>query len=268
MMLVLILMVAFCAAMLTFISGFGLGTILMPAFALFFPVEIAIAMTAVVHLANNLFKAALIGRAINYPVFLYFGIPAILTAFAGATLLKSMAGQPVLYSYEWGGHLRQITLLNLLIALLLVLFAVWELTGKLKKIRISHSLLPLGGMVSGFFGGLSGHQGALRSLFLLRAGLEKEGYIATGIAVAIVVDLTRLTVYGSFFLGPKLEQLKIGFEGSSMDPVLLLILAMAAAFLGSFLGKKVLKKITYGAVQVTVGILIILLAVLLGAGLV
>jgi hypothetical protein len=34
---------------LTLFSGFGLGTILMPAFALFFPLTVAIAATAVVH---------------------------------------------------------------------------------------------------------------------------------------------------------------------------------------------------------------------------
>ena len=31
---------------LTLFSGFGLGTLLMPAFAIFFPVEVAIAATA------------------------------------------------------------------------------------------------------------------------------------------------------------------------------------------------------------------------------
>ncbi len=40
---------------LTLFSGFGLGTLLMPAFALFFPVEVAVEATAVVHLANNIF---------------------------------------------------------------------------------------------------------------------------------------------------------------------------------------------------------------------
>ena len=34
----------------------------MPAFALFFPVPIAIAATALIHLANNLFKVYLVGR--------------------------------------------------------------------------------------------------------------------------------------------------------------------------------------------------------------
>jgi uncharacterized protein len=53
---------AFFTAGLTFFSGFGLGTLLLPVFALFFPLETAIGLTALVHLANNLFKLALVGK--------------------------------------------------------------------------------------------------------------------------------------------------------------------------------------------------------------
>ncbi len=54
---------AFGVSLLTLFSGFGLGTLLMPVFALFFPVEVAVASTAVVHAANNLFKVGLLGRS-------------------------------------------------------------------------------------------------------------------------------------------------------------------------------------------------------------
>ena len=37
---------AFGASALTLFSGFGLGTLLLPAFALFFPADLAVAMTA------------------------------------------------------------------------------------------------------------------------------------------------------------------------------------------------------------------------------
>ena len=48
--------VAFIISGLTLFSGFGLGTVLMPVFAIFFPVYIAISLTAIVHLFNNMFK--------------------------------------------------------------------------------------------------------------------------------------------------------------------------------------------------------------------
>ena len=53
---------SFAVAALTLLAGFGLGTLLLPAFAIFFPAEIAVAMVAVVHALNNLFKLALLGR--------------------------------------------------------------------------------------------------------------------------------------------------------------------------------------------------------------
>ena len=75
---------AFATAILTFFSGFGLGTILTPVFAIFFPIDIAIALTGVVHFANNLFKIALVGKHINKAVLLRFGLPAFIASFAGA----------------------------------------------------------------------------------------------------------------------------------------------------------------------------------------
>ena len=53
---IVLYLAALAVSGLTLFSGFGLGTLLMPVFAIFFPIEIAVAMTAVVHLANNLFK--------------------------------------------------------------------------------------------------------------------------------------------------------------------------------------------------------------------
>src|SRR5438067_12957709 len=61
---------------LTLFSGFGLGTLLMPAFALFLPVPVAVVATAVVHLANNLFKLVLVGWKAGWTVVLRFALPA------------------------------------------------------------------------------------------------------------------------------------------------------------------------------------------------
>ncbi len=75
---------ALLIALLTLFSGFGLGTLLMPVFAIFFPVEVAVAATAVVHLANNVFKLVLMGRHANWGIVARFAIPAAVAAFGGA----------------------------------------------------------------------------------------------------------------------------------------------------------------------------------------
>jgi len=257
----MIIPVAFGAALLTFFSGFGLGTILMPVFAIFFPVEIAIALTAIVHLLNNLFKATLIWKEINWKVVLWFALPAAAAAFGGALLLDRLAGQTDILTYEIGERTMKITVLKLVIAFLLVIFAVMEIHKRLEQIRLNRKFLPLGGLLSGFFGGLSGHQGALRSMFLLRAGLDKEGFIATGIMAAIVIDISRLSVYGTSFFAKH-------FRTLGDDSAMLLAAASLAAFAGSWFGRRVLRKITFRGVQLTVGILILLLALLMGAGII
>ena len=58
--LLVVSLTALLASGLTLYSGFGLGTLLMPAFALFVPVELAVAATALVHGANSLLKGVLL----------------------------------------------------------------------------------------------------------------------------------------------------------------------------------------------------------------
>ncbi len=88
---------------LTFFSGFGLGTILLPVFSLFFPIELAIALTAIVHLLNNLFKLALVGQHAHGKTVLRFGIPSLFAAFAGAAVLGMLAGHEHSITYMAGG---------------------------------------------------------------------------------------------------------------------------------------------------------------------
>ena len=85
--IIIISIVAFLTAILTFFSGFGLGTLLTPVFMLFFPIDIAIGLCGIVHFANNLFKFFLVGKHANKEVLLKFGIPAIFAAMLGSWLL-------------------------------------------------------------------------------------------------------------------------------------------------------------------------------------
>src|ERR671910_244892 len=94
---------AFVVAILTFFSGFGLGTILTPVFMIFFPVDLAIALTGVVHFFNNIFKLILTGKKADKSILLRFGIPSVVAAFAGAWLLLRITDLPPLFSYEING---------------------------------------------------------------------------------------------------------------------------------------------------------------------
>ena len=154
--LIVTTLVAFLTAILTFFSGFGLGTILMPVFAIFFPVEIAIALTGVVHFSNNLFKMTLVGKRADREVLIKFGIPAVLASFAGAWLLLRITRMPSLHEYQLGDHNFEITPVKLIIAVLLITFSLLEVLPSVKNIQFNRNKLALGGFLSGFFGGLTG----------------------------------------------------------------------------------------------------------------
>lgn len=258
---IIITLTALAAAALTLCSGFGLGTLLMPVFAVFFPLPVAVAATGGVHLANNLFKLALVGKATDWRVAWRFGLPAALAALAGAALLHAAVVVPVLVEYRLGERICQITVLKLAMAAVIISFAIYELHPRWSMVAFDAKWLPWGGVLAGFFGGLSGHQGALRTAFLLRAGLSKEAFIATGVVGAVIVDTVRLGVYGAGFYGGLFVLL-------DEHAWILVGAASGAAFLGSFLGAKLVVKVTLRKVQVTVTVLLGLLAAAMAAGLV
>ncbi|MGQ0800730.1 MAG: TSUP family transporter [Pseudomarimonas sp.] len=251
----LICSVALLASGLTFFSGFGLGTLLLPAFALFFPLEHAIAMTAVVHLLNGVFKFGLLRHEVDWPVVWRFALPAMLAALAGAWLLARLGSLPVLLRYQLIDHDLAITPIKLVIGLTLLVFALIELAPTTKNVAFAPKWLPLGGAISGFFGGLAGMQGALRSAFLLRLGLRKEAFIACGVACALLIDVARIAVYGQ---SPKTLDASLDY--------CLLVAAVLAAFLGAWLGNRMLKKVTLPTLQQLVAIALVVVAMLLIAG--
>ena len=248
-------LVALLASGLTLFSGFGLGTLLLPAFAFFFPLPVAVAATAIVHLANNLYKLALLARYAAWPIVVQFVFPAALAAAGGAYLLGRMANLPVLGTYEFAGRTAEVTLVKLTIGMLIAGFALLELLPAGNKLSLKRRHIPAGAFLSGLFGGLSGHQGALRSAVLIHFDLSKEAFIATGVVCAVVVDLARLIVYGGTMLWP------------SAVPPGLVTWACAAALVGAFAGTRLLTRIPMTTVRRLVGSMLLLVAFLLTTGL-
>lgn len=247
--------VALLASALTFFSGFGLGTLLLPAFALFFPVEQAVMLTAVVHLLNGLFKLVLVGRHAVPRIVLAFGLPAVAASWAGAFLLLRLSDFGPLARYLLFGKEVLVMPAQFVIGLVLLLFSLAEFHPKFRQFSISQRFVPLGGLLSGFFGGLSGMQGALRSAFLAKAGLSKEAFIATGTAVACLIDVSRLSVYASQFLA-----------ASAQLNYWVLVAAVVSAFIGAALGKRYLHSIAMRSIQRVVGTMLFAVSIGLISG--
>lgn len=240
---------ALVASCLTFFSGFGLGTLLLPAFALQFPIDQAVGMTAVVHLLNSLFKLVLVGRHADRRAVLRFGVPAIAAALLGAWALQWLTRLAPLHQYVAFGHVLEVTPVKLVVGLLLLVFSLFEALPRLRGVTFPPSWMPVGGLLSGFFGGLAGMQGALRSAFLVHSGLSKEAFIATGVVTAVLVDVSRLTVY---------TQSLAQVQSAADFP--LLAAAVASAFLGALAGNRFLGHVTMPGIQRLVAALLFLAA--------
>jgi uncharacterized protein len=254
---VIIILFSLLGSALTFFSGFGLGTILVPVFGIFFPIDVAIALTAIVHFLNNVFKFFLVGKHVNKEVLLKFGVPSVIAALIGAWCLSEISSLQSLYSYAAFDKTFEVKPVKAVVAVLMIFFAMFELIPALSKLSFDKKYLPLGGVLSGFFGGLSGNQGALRSAFLLRSGLTKDSFIATGVSIACLIDITRLSVYAQHFTKQNLR-----------DNLSLLAAATLAAFAGALIGNKLLKKTTFATVQIFVAVMLIVFALFLGIGII
>jgi uncharacterized membrane protein YfcA len=226
-----VLAAALGGAFLSFFCGFGLGTLLLPAFMLFFPAQIAVAATAVVHMANNIFKLFLVGKHAHWPTIRSFGVASVVGAILGAWSLQWLAGMNNHIHFSLFNHAFQTDSIRIIIAIIILSFAVIEISPKLDEIALPTRWLPLGGLISGFFGGISGHQGALRSAFLMRSGLSKDAFMGTRVVCACLVDVSRLSVYAA--------SISASWSELRLD---LLALATLAAFVGAWQGNKLVKK--------------------------
>jgi uncharacterized protein len=254
--LIIALTVLFGAA-LTFFSGFGLGTLMLPVFGIFFPLEVAVGATAVVHLANNLFKFGLVYKHIHYSTLWQFGIPALFAAIGGGLVLNQIGKFETIYSYHIGESHFDVSGIQLVIGLLMIFFAWFDLDPRFSGWQVAKKWIPVGGLLSGFFGGVSGHQGAFRSAFLTKAGLTKEQFIGTSNAIALIIDLARISVYAK-----TLDIIALQNEKG------LLITGVAFAFAGTYFGKELLKKTTLKGIQRIVGALLLILGLSFVLGLI
>jgi uncharacterized membrane protein YfcA len=174
-----IYIVCFSVAVLTLITGFGLGTVLTPVFALVFEVKIAIFLVAVVHFLNNLFKFGLFWKNIDLTIVKRFGVLSLVGAVVGALL------QIQLYS----------EIVKVVMGFVLVALGFSEILPQMEKFRIPKRFDQVGGFFSGLLGGFVGNQGAIRAAYLLNYSISKETFIATSTLISLIIDVTRIPVY-------------------------------------------------------------------------
>jgi len=231
--LAVLIAVTFAVSVLTLMTGFGIGTILTPAFAYFYDVKTAVFLVSIVHLANNMLKYSLFAKHVNKEILKRFGLISIAGAIGGSLLQGYMDREVV----------------TILLAIVLIVVGISEFLPARYTIQIARKYDPIGGLLSGLLGGLIGNQGAIRSAYLLGYRLEKEVFIGTATAISVVIDLSRIPVY----VFNQSEQL----ETAGLN----LVLIIGVAFVGTLIGKEVLKKISLERFRIIVAVFVIIAAI-------
>ncbi len=209
-MLIAVAVCTLVAAALTVPAGFGLSTMLTPIVLLMLAPHEAVAVVAIVHAAHNAGKLSTLRDHLDLGAFRHYGVWLIVGAILGALLQSQVPQRPLLA----------------LIGLFLIALPLMTLSESWTGYRIPEANDRIGGFGSGFMGGLSGHQGALRAMFLTRRLPDKMAYAATASALALCVDLSRIPVY-------------LVFHHEQIIPHLTLILILTtAALVGVQIGKR------------------------------
>lgn len=175
----LAMLVCVVAAALTVPAGFGLATMMTPVFLVWFDPHQAIAGVAIVHGVHNLIKSRMLREHIDRDALKRFGWALLIGALIGAVLQSIIPSDPLL----------------LVVGLALIVLPLLKVSESWSSIRLPEAEDRLGGFGSGFLGGLTGHQGALRAMFLKERLPDKSAYAATAAVLALVVDLTRIPIY-------------------------------------------------------------------------
>ena len=213
--LLLVAIGSFLAAALTVPAGFGLSTILTPLVLLLMGPHEAVAVVAVVHGAHNAGKFAALKESVDFEAFRRYGVWLVLGAILGAALQNEVPQKPLLA----------------LIGAFLVSLPLLSMSEGWTGYRIPEANDSLGGFGSGFMGGLTGHQGALRAMFLTRRLPDKMTYAATASVLALCVDLSRVPVY-----------LLFRYDEMSQHAALTLVLVISA-LIGVRVGKTWLERL-------------------------
>lgn len=163
------------------IVGFGIGSVLTPFFATRVGMDVAVAAVTLPHLVATAFRCYRMRGAIDRGVLVRFGLLSAVGGLFGALAYAQLG--PSSLSAVLGG--------------LLLLTAVANVTGVFSRMRPRGAVVAAFGFASGFFGGIAGNQGGLRSAALTAFALSPRALVATSTATGLLVDLARTPVYAS-----------------------------------------------------------------------
>jgi len=215
------------------VSGFGIGSLLTPVLALQAGTKLAVAGVAIPHAIGTAQRFWLLRRHVDWRVVRSFGITSALGGLAGAFLQTRATSRA----------------LEVVFGVLLILAAITELTGWMRRVHWSRSAAWVAGALSGALGGLVGNQGGIRTAAMLGYDVPKESFVATATAIAVFVDAARLPVY-LMSQGGELGRIRTG-----------ILIATIGVMIGTLLGRRILSRLSQDTFRRLLAILLFCLGV-------
>jgi uncharacterized membrane protein YfcA len=214
-MSILVLLVAIAGGAVAAVSGFGIGSLLTPVLAIRYGTKLAVGIVSIPHLIATVVRFLQLRQSIDKRIFVHFGVLSAIGGLLGA-LANAHTHNPAL---------------SIVFGCLLSFAGLSGLSGYVDRMRFGHRTAWVAGALSGFFGGLIGNQGGIRSAALLGFDIQKEALVATATAIALIVDGARMPVY-------------LAIEANSiLNAWMFLLVSVAGVLIGTFWGVRLLRRI-------------------------
>ncbi|MEU8229160.1 sulfite exporter TauE/SafE family protein [Actinoplanes sp. NPDC048967] len=197
---------AFLLALLSAVTGFGGGVLLLPVLTALFGLRVAVPVLTLAQLSSNGSRLWLNRREIRWPLVGWFALGAVPFAVGGAVLLSHAPLSP----------------LKRVLGAFLIGVVAWRRLRPRPGRPGDRAFIGVGA-ASGFGSALLGSVGPLTAPFFLAYGLTRAAYIGTEAAAALTLHLTKTAAYGA---GDLLTG-RIVLYGAALTPVI-----MAGAWTG------------------------------------
>ena len=228
MFLVAVFLVAIVSGATATVVGFGIGSLMTPLLAIEFGTTTAVALVTLPHAAATALRCWRLRAHVDRAVLVRFGLLSAAGALVGALIYTRLG--PGALTRVLGG--------------LLILTSAAQLTGWTSRWQPRGPLVAIFGLTSGFFGGLAGNQGGLRSAALTAFGLPPLAFVATATAIGLLVDAARNPVY-VWHSGPVLLTFWV--------PI---VIATAGVLIGTIVGERMLLGLSRRRFGQTIGVAI------------